>query len=210
MENIPDTDPQIYAEDEDTRLMMDVKAGDASAFEELMTRNQSKVLSMLVHFAGSRAQAEDLTQEVFLKVYQARETYRPAAKFSTWLYRIVHNCALNAVRSKKRKPELLFSGVENGEEGGKFEDNILAQSGYLPTRQYDKDEQREMVQIALKSLEARQREVLLFRHFEYMDYRQIAEVMELTPEAVKSLLCRARQRLAEILTPYMQEGKLPQ
>ena len=197
-------------QDEDTRLMLAVKAGDASAFEELMTRNQSKVLSMLVHFVESRAQAEDLTQEVFLKVYQTRETYQPTAKFSTWLYRIVHNRALNAVRSKKRKPELLFSGVENDEEEGRIEDNILAQSGYLPARQYDRDEQREMVQIALKSLEARQREVLLFRHFEYMDYEQIAEVMELTPEAVKSLLCRARQRLAEILTPYMQEGNLPQ
>ncbi len=190
--------------------MLAVRAGDASAFEELMTRNQSKVLSMLVHFVDSRVQAEDLTQEVFLKVYQAREAYQPTAKFSTWLCRIVHNCALNAVRSKKRKPELLFSGVENDEEGGRIEDNILAQSGYLPTRQYDRDEQREMVQIALKSLETRQREVLLFRHFEYMDYEQIAEVMELTPEAVKSLLCRARRRLAEILTPYMQEGNLPQ
>ena len=210
MEKNSDIDPQIYVQDEDTRLMLEVKAGNALAFEELMTRNQSKVLSMLVHFADSRAQAEDLTQEVFLKVYQARETYQPTAKFSTWLYRIVHNRALNAVRSKKRKPELLFSNAVQEEGGENLENNILAQSGYLPARQYDRDEQREMVRIALKSLNERQREVLLFRHFEYMSYEQIAEVMELTPDAVKSLLCRARRRLAEILTPYMQEGKLPQ
>ncbi|MGI5832629.1 MAG: RNA polymerase sigma factor [Thermoguttaceae bacterium] len=201
---------ETYTQDEDTRLMMELKAGDASAFEELMTRNQPKVLSMLVHFVGSRQQAEDLTQEVFLNVYRSRETYQPTAKFSTWLYRIVHNLALNAIRSKKRRPELLFGGaVKEGGESG-IEGNILAKSGYIPTRHYDKKEEREMVHLALQSLNERQREVLLFRHFEGMKYEQIAEVMNLTPQAVKSLLCRARQRLAEIMTPYMKEGSLPQ
>ncbi len=190
--------------------MMAVKGGDASAFEELMLRHQSKVLSMLVHFADSRQQAEDLTQEVFLKVFNARENYEPTAKFTTWLYRIVRNHGLNAIRFKKRHPERLFSGAFREDDDRSVEENLLAKSGYMPTRQYDKKEEREMVQLALKSLNPRQREALLYHHFEGMDYQQIADVMELTTSAVKSLLFRARERLAEILSPYMKEGRLPE
>ena len=201
--------PEDYTQDEDTRLMMAVKAGDASAFEELMTRHQARVLSMLVHFTDSRQQAEDLTQEVFLKVYNARAAYEPTAKFTTWLYRIVRNQGLNAVRSKKNRPEVFFGAVSDGDDDRGVEENLLAKSGYMPARQYDKSEEREMVRLALQSLNPRQREALLYHHFEGMDYDQIAQVMDLTGSAVKSLLFRARQRLAEILAPYMNEGRLP-
>lgn len=210
------TDPSDAAAeiDYDTRLMIAVGEEDASAFEELMTRNQSKVHSLLVHFVGDRESAEDLTQEVFLKVYRARKTYQPSAKFSTWLYRIVHNLALNALRSKKRRPELLFGGsADAGNSGsGSFamENNILAQSGFMPTRQYDKKEIQEMIHLAMKGLGERQRAALLYHRFEGMNYEQIAEVMGLTPKAVKSLLCRARLSLREILLPYMEEGRLPE
>lgn len=206
-------DLETYSSDEDTRLMLAVKDGDAAAFEELMARNQPKVLTMLIHFTDQRELSEDLTQEVFLKVYRARETYTPTAKFSTWLYRIVHNLALNVLRSKQRRPELLFGGTpqkKNEDGNSHIEENILAKSGYIPTRQYDRKEESEMVHIAMKSLGERQREAILYRHFEGMNYEQIAEVMELSPKAVKSLLCRARQKLAEILSPYMREGRLPE
>lgn len=206
-----DRSSDSYMQDEETRLMLAVQAGDASAFEELMEKNQPKVVSMLTHFVGSREQAEELTQEAFLKIWSARETYLPSAKFSTWLYRIVRNLALNALRSKRRRPEFLFGGKsKDGADEIRTEDNLLAKSGYLPTRQYDKKEEREMVHLAVQSLAERQREVLLYRHFEEMSYEQIADVMDLTPQAVKSLLCRARQKLAEILTPYMKEGRLPE
>ena len=201
--------PEDYTQDEDTRLMMAVKAGDASAFEELMTRHQARVLSMLVHFTDSRQQAEDLTQEVFLKVYNARAAYEPTAKFTTWLYRIVRNQGLNAVRSRKNRPEVFFGAVSDGGDDRGVEENLLSKSGYMPARQYDKSEEREMVRLALQSLNPRQREALLYHHFEGMDYDQIAQVMDLTGSAVKSLLFRARQRLAEILAPYMNDGRLP-
>ena len=205
------TEPKDYTQDEDVRLMLAVKAGDAAAFEQLVTRHQERILSTLIHFTDSLQQAEELTQEVFLKVYEARLRYEPTAKFTTWLYRIVRNEGLNAVRHKKRHPEryLDTSSPADG-DGASAEENLLAKSGFMPARQYDEKEEREMVRLALKSLDPRQREAILYQHVEEMDYSQIAQVMEMTVPAVKSLLYRARRRLAEILAPYMSEGRRPQ
>ncbi len=204
-------EPTDYTQDEDVQLMLAVKAGDAFAFEQLVSRHQEHVLSTLVHFTDSLQQAEELTQEVFLKVYEARLRYEPTAKFTTWLYRIVRNEGLNAKRYKKRHPErFLNTSPSPGDEGAGAEENLLAKSGYMPARQYDAKEEREMVHLALKSLDPRQREAILYQHVEEMDYSQIAQVMEMTVPAVKSLLYRARRRLAEILTPYMSEGRRPQ
>ena len=205
------TEPKDYTQDEDVRLMLAVKAGDAAAFEQLVTRHQERILSTLIHFTDSLQQAEELTQEVFLKVYEARLRYEPTAKFTTWLYRIVRNEGLNAVRHKKRHPERYLNASPPADgDGANVEENLLAKSGYMPARQYDEKEEREMVRLALKSLEPRQREAILYQHVEEMDYSQIAQVMEMTVPAVKSLLYRARRRLAEILAPYMSEGRRPQ
>ncbi|MBQ6157604.1 MAG: sigma-70 family RNA polymerase sigma factor [Thermoguttaceae bacterium] len=205
------TEPKDYTQDEDVRLMLAVKAGDAAAFEQLVTRHQERILSTLIHFTDSLQQAEELTQEVFLKVYEARLRYEPTAKFTTWLYRIVRNEGLNAVRHKKRHPERYLNASPPADgDGANAEENLLAKSGYMPARQYDEKEEREMVRLALKSLEPRQREAILYQHVEEMDYSQIAQVMEMTVPAVKSLLYRARRRLAEILAPYMSEGRRPQ
>ena len=205
------TEPKDYTQDEDVRLMLAVKAGDAAAFEQLVNRHQERILSTLIHFTDSLQQAEELTQEVFLKVYEARLRYEPTAKFTTWLYRIVRNEGLNAVRHKKRHPERYLNASPPADgDGANAEENLLAKSGYMPARQYDEKEEREMVRLALKSLDPRQREAILYQHVEEMDYSQIAQVMEMTVPAVKSLLYRARRRLAEILAPYMSEGRRPQ
>lgn len=211
-----DSAPTDESTDErDVQLMLAVGRHDAMAFEELMARNQPKVESILIHFVGDRELAEDLTQEVFLKVYKARETYQPTAKFSTWLFRIVHNVALNALRTRKRRPELLFgaaAGKSRPGESGVFsiEETLLAKSGLIPTRRLDKKELQEVIHAAMESLGERQKAALLLHRFEGMNYRQIADVMDLTPQAVKSLLCRARLSLRELLAPYFEEGRLPE
>lgn len=202
--------------DEDARLMLAVKAGDAFAFEELMTRNQTRVCAFLQRLVGNLQLAEDLTQEVFMRIYKHRETYRPEALFSTWLYRIVHNVAFNSLRAKGRRPELLFSGATRGGDAGAssaafaVEDNLLARSGATPTRRVAKLELQSIVRAAVDSLGSRQREALLLARFEGMSYQEIADAMSLSPKAVKSLLCRARLNLKEVLAPYVEEGKRPQ
>ncbi|MBR6480311.1 MAG: sigma-70 family RNA polymerase sigma factor, partial [Thermoguttaceae bacterium] len=112
------TEPKDYTQDEDVRLMLAVKAGDAAAFEQLVSRHQERILSTLIHFTDSLQQAEELTQEVFLKVYEARLRYEPTAKFTTWLYRIVRNEGLNAVRHKKRHPERYLNASSPADEDG--------------------------------------------------------------------------------------------
>ena len=159
---------------------------------------------------GNREQAEDLTQEVFLRVYRARESYQPDAKFSTWLYTIAHHAAANALRTRSRRPEITLQSRDSGSMGAHPLDRmLLASSGQMPARQLDKVEMREIVQVALESLGERQRMAVLLSKFEGMSYADIATVMELSPQAVKSLLSRARENLREVLQPYFDRGVRP-
>ena len=194
--------------------MLEVCEGNAEAFEELMLRYQGRVLSVLKHLVGNQDSAEDLTQEVFLRVYRARKNYEPGAKFSTWLFTIANNVGLNALRGKIRKPEVQFGGQNLGSssknELTRMENMIQASSSMMPVRRMDKMEMQEIVKIAIDSLGERQRMAMLLHRFEGMSYIDIAETMDMTPQAVKSLLCRARLNLRDILQPYMDSGKLIQ
>lgn len=208
--------------DEDALLMLAVRSGDAFAFEELMTRNQNRVCAFLQRLVGNLQLAEDLTQEVFMRVYKSRDSYRPDALFTTWLYRIARNVAFNSLRSKNRRPELLFGAAARGRGGNGnggsgastsslcVEGRLLAQSGATPTRQIAKLEMQTIVRAAVDALGTRQREALLLARFEGMSYQEIADAMNLTPKAVKSLLSRARLNLKEALAPYVEEGKRSQ
>ena len=197
--------------DPDVQLMLSVQRDDADAYNELMQRYQGRVLSILRHLMGHRDLAEDLTQEVFFRVYRARGSYRPEAKFSTWLFTITNNVARNALRSRYRKPEVQFASVLSGpNDSGSMtsaEDAIMAGSEMVPSRRLDKLEMRQMVQIAIDALNDRQRMAVLLHKFEGMSYLEIAEIMEMTPQGVKSLLCRARMNLRDALQPYMQGGE---
>jgi len=188
--------------------MLQVRDDDATAFEELMLRYQGRVLSVLRHVVGTHEQAEDLTQEVFLRVFRARKTYTPGAKFSTWLFTIANHLALNALRSKKRKPEYQFSsaGASTGSMNT-LEMSVPENSALMPARQLDSQEMRETVRQAVETLGESQKMAVMLNKFEGMNYADIAQVMQLTPQAVKSLLCRARINLREILEPYMDRGK---
>lgn len=194
--------------DPDVRLMLEVRAGNAAAFEELMLRYQNRVVTVLEHLVGSRDLAEDLAQEVFLRVYRSRQSYHPDAKFSTWLFTIVNNVASNALRTKRRRREITVGGGQS--TGGESLDAMAAApSGQMPARQLDKAEMREIIRVALGSLNERQRLAVLLCKFEEMSYAEIAEAMDLSPQAIKSLLARARVNLRQLLEPYLQHGQLP-
>lgn len=197
--------------DEDVVRMLAVQQDDASAFEELMLRYQGRVLMLLRHIVGNRDLAEDLTQEVFLRLFRARKSYKPEAKFTTWLFTIANNVALNALRTRYRKPEVQLSSTPPDTNRNDVfvltEDTILASSGTIPSRQLDKLEMKQMVQIALESLGERQRTAVLLNKFEGMSYLEIADVLEMSPQAVKSLLCRARINLRDALEGYILKGK---
>lgn len=192
--------------DPDVRLMLQVRDNDAHAFEELMLRYQNRLLSLLTHMVGQRDLAEDLAQEVFLRVYRARNSYVPGAKFSTWLFTIAGNVASNALRSKARRREVHFAPLASESAPQSLEAIALAASGLMPTRQLDKAELCAAVQNAIGALNERQRMAVLLAKFEHFSYADIAEVMDMSPQAIKSLLSRARCNLREALQPYLDRG----
>jgi RNA polymerase sigma-70 factor (ECF subfamily) len=207
---VSESSTEKYAlSDPDVRLMLRVRDGDATAFEELVLRYQSRLLTVLEHLTGRREMAEDLAQEVFLRVYRARKRYTPHARFSTWLFTITNNVASNARRSLARRREVHIEPADSGAMEPLAE-MALAASGQMPTRQADKSEMCDVVRSAVAALNERQRMAVLLSRFEGMSYADIAEVMQVSPQAVKSLLSRARSALRDALTPYLEHGQRPE
>ena len=191
--------------------MLQVRDDNAAAFEELVSRYQARLVSIFENMVGRRSMAEDLAQEVFLRIYRARKRYTAGSRFSTWLYRIAHNVASNARRSLARRKEVNLVAQSHGELSAQPLTHIVKEaSGLMPTRQIDQIERAEIVRAAMGSLNDRQRMALLLSKFEGMSYEEIAQSMELSVSAIKSLLSRARVNLKDILAPYIQEGILPE
>lgn len=190
--------------------MLEVRDDNAAAFEELVARYQNRLINILGHLVRGGEMAEDLAQEVFMRVYRSRKTYVPGAKFSTWLFTIANNVASNALRSRSRRKEVNLVESNSNKTGAmSLEQMAKAASGLMPARQLDKAEMSEIVRLAMGSLNERQRMAMLLSKFEGMSYVEIAETMELSTQAVKSLLSRARVSLKSILEPYMKEGGRP-
>ena len=191
--------------------MLQVRDDNAAAFEELVSRYQARLVSIFENMVGRRSMAEDLAQEVFLRIYRARKRYTAGSRFSTWLYRIAHNVASNARRSLARRKEVNLVAQSHGELSAQPLTHMVKEaSGLMPTRQIDQIERAEIVRAAIGSLNDRQRMALLLSKFEGMSYEEIAQSMELSVSAIKSLLSRARVNLKDILAPYIQEGILPE
>lgn len=192
----------VYHRDPDVQRMLRVRNGDDSAFEELVEAYQDRIISIFSHLLGEPQAAEDLAQEVFLRVYRARKRYEPTAKFSTWLFHIANNLAINKKRSSATRKEVALHGTESNPVNPAI--NFAAEkSGLMPSRQLDKSELRQVVRQAMESLNERQRMALLLNKFEEMSYIDIAAAMDLSVQAVKSLLTRARENLKEQLEPYL-------
>ena len=191
--------------------MLQVRDDNAAAFEELVSRYQIRLVSIFENMVGRRSMAEDLAQEVFLRIYRARKRYTAGSRFSTWLYRIAHNVASNARRSLARRREINVVASSDAEMSAQPLTHMVKEaSGLMPTRQLDKVERAQIVRAAMEALNERQRMALLLSKFEGMSYEEIAESMELSVSAIKSLLSRARVNLKDILSPYIQDGMLPE
>ena len=194
--------------DPDVRLMLQVREGSAAAFEALVEKHQKRLVMVLEHLVSDRTQAEDLAQDVFLRVYRARERYVPTAKFPTWLYTITHNVASNSIRKSSRRKEINLVTSPSGSMPVRPLDTMAKdKSNLMPTRLADQKEMEMVIREAIQSLGPRQRMAMLLSKYEGMSYNEIAESMELTTQAVKSLLSRARGNLKEALAPYLSSGK---
>jgi len=200
---IGQTSAQLALRDPDTRLMLSVRDDQPGAFEELVEHYQNRLVGVLHHLVGNVTEAEDLAQEVFLRVYRARKKYRARCKFSTWLFTIANNLALNSLRARQRKPVVPLNTRDSGPLGPRPAERLVKDSGSQPSKRIQQQEMAAVVRKALDGLNERQRMAVLLNKFEDMNYAEIAEVMGLTTKGVKSLLCRARTNLRAVLQSYI-------
>jgi len=207
---IGQTSSVMALRDPDIRLMLRVRDDDDAAFAELVERFQHRLVAVMHHLVGSMHEAEDLAQEVFLRVYRIRKKYRPKAKFSTWLFTIANNLALNALRDRKRRPTLPLELRESSTHDARPAENAAADLSETPSAGLRHKELAEVIRLALDGLNERQRVAIVLNKFEDMNYAEIADVMGLSTKAVKSLLSRARTSLRETLRGYIyMDGEPP-
>lgn len=192
------------AMDNDLELMLRVRSGDAESFSELLRRYRGPLVSFFARMVRDRALAEDLAQEVFLRVYKSRERYEPDARFTTWLYRIATNLALNALRD--RKPEAPPCAGTESEDAARLERFVDPQ----PTaeQQLMRSDRERLIRQAVEALPENQRAAVILHKYQEVDYRQIAQILRVSESAVKSLLFRAYQTLRVRLEPLLKGGRI--
>jgi len=186
----------------DAEVMLRVKAGDQPAFDYLVQKYRRPLVSFMYRMARNAGVAEDLAQEVFLRVYRSRESYEASAKFTTWLYRIATNLAVNHARdTRHERPEVVVSLDEPDEATGMTMD--LADGEITAEQAMLRRERLMGIRRKIEALPERQRLAVVMHKYQQMDYRQIAEVLQLSESATKSLLFRAYETLREQLKEFI-------
>jgi len=177
--------------DYDAELMLRVKEGDGASFGVLLDKHRSSVVHFLQRMVQNQAVAEELAQEVFLRVYRSRSTYEPTAKFTTWLFRIATHLALNALRDGKNER------AQERLDDDSAEQPVRQVSDRLPTVEQTLVYQARLDEVrrAVAALPEKQRAAVLMHKYEEMEYSQIAKVLSCSESAVKSLLFRAYETL---------------
>ena len=193
-----------YGADEqsDAAIMLRVAAGDEAGFNFLVEKYHRGMIHFLFRMVHNQAVAEELAQEVFLRVYRSRESYRAEAKFSTWLYRIATNLAVNHARDTKheRAAQTVYLDAPDPETGTApdvADDDPSVEENLL------RDERMASIRRHVMALPERQRVAVLMHKYQGMDYKQIGEVLKLSESATKSLLFRAYQTLRERLKEFV-------
>jgi len=200
------------AAESDEQQMLRVKAGDADALTPLVERYRTPLVHFLYRMVHDAATAEELAQEVFLRVYRARSSYKPRAKFSTWLFKIATNVALNSLRDGRlrrtrevpagsnatRNPKWNEAAAEERERLADVADARPTMEQYLMER-----ERLAVIRRAVEELPEKQRLAVLLHKYQEIDYKEIAEILECSESALKSLLFRAYEALRVRLKPFV-------
>lgn len=182
----------------DVALMLQVKTGSIPAFESLVSRHQHAVVGTVAKMLGSANDAEDVAQQVFVRVWKSAHRYEPRAKFTTWLFTITRNLVFNESRKRSRRSEV---SVEEREE--EFHQTLTEKSTAEPDQHALHCELVDAIDASIQSLPEKQRLAVILRRYEGMPYEDIGKILELTLPAVKSLLFRARAQMKDDLQRYL-------
>lgn len=199
----PETDEEAERRalnDRDVGLMLRVKEGDNEAFELLVELHQSAVIGTVAKMLGGASEAEDIAQQVFIRIWKSAKRYQPQAKFTTWMFTITRNLVLNETRRRKRKPTV--SVEEREEESHQQVEDVHSTT---PDQDVLHSELERAVDDAIQALPDKQRLAVVLRRYEEMPYEEIGRVLSMSVPAVKSLLFRARTQLKESLEKYLAE-----
>lgn len=192
----------IPDEDSDAAIMLHVREGDDSGFTYLIEKYRKQIIHYMFRMTGNQAVAEELAQEVFLRVYRSRESYRAEAKFTTWLYRIATNLGVNYARDHKHEKAAQNVYLDQPDsETGTTPD--VADSRLTVEQKLMRNERLAGIKAQVLALPERQRQAVLMHKYQEMDYREIGDVLKLSESATKSLLFRAYQTLRERLKDYV-------
>ena len=183
---------------EDIRLMRLASAGQTDAFEQLVERHQRLVVGTVARMLGNNSDAEDIAQQVFVRVWKSAKRYVPRARFTTWLLKITRNLVFNELRRRPRHAQVPLQTEADEEERPLKDERALA-----PDASLLEQELQQAIDAAIASLPETQRMALVLRRYEQLSYEEIAEILDQSVSAVKSLLFRARTELRESLSRYL-------
>jgi RNA polymerase sigma-70 factor, ECF subfamily len=192
---------QRWLDDPEVRLMLGVQSGDEDAFRQLVDRYRARIFGFFCRRLGDHQEAEDLTQDVLLRLFRARKNYQPRARFSTWVFHITQNVARNAVRFRQRHPSVRLPAAANEEH---LLDGLLS-AVETPSAPLERAELAGVVRAAIADLGERQRTALELHQFHDQTYAEVAAQLDMTPKAAKSLLYRTRNLLRARLTPILYQ-----
>lgn len=200
--NASATDEDLHSNEYQVRLMLRVKEGDIDAFEELVEIHQHAVIGTVAKMLGGPIDAEDIAQQVFIRVWKSAPRYTPKAKFTTWLFTITRNLVFNEMRRRQRKPAVSMNQREE-----EYHLSTPDESAQTPGEAALQRELEEAVDAAIQELPEKQRMAVILRRYEDLPYEEIATILQLSLPAVKSLLFRARTQLKESLNRYLEANE---
>ncbi len=184
------------SKDQDFKLIKEVIKGDESSFEELVKKYQHQVLNTIYRYIDDYNEAEDIAQDVFIKVWRKIKNFQGKSKFSTWLYRIVVNQCLDYRRKKKEEVVSLDKSLDEG----KVPESLTIELDFEQKRK------TELLKKAIKEIPDNQRIALILSKFEAKSYQEIAQIMEISISSVASLIFRAKENLKSKLIPLREKG----
>ena len=190
---------ELTTDQEDVRLMQLVRTGDMLAFEKLVERHQTLIAGTVARMLGNNSDVEDLAQQVFIRVWKSAKRYEPRAKFTTWLLKITRNLVFNELRRRKRHALNPLQSETGGEETQLKDEHVQTPDAALL-----EGELQRAIESAIEQLPETQRMAVVLRRYEELSYEQIADVLDQSVPAVKSLLFRARTELRERLRSYLR------
>jgi RNA polymerase sigma-70 factor (ECF subfamily) len=198
-EQTPQSSAEADAAAQDLAWMARVKQGDEAAFRELIEAHQHRIIGTVAKMLGDAADAEDIAQQVFIRVWKSAARYEPTAKFTTWLFKITRNLVFNEFRRRKRHPAQSLDAVDRDDRPMQAEDHTVK----APDTSLLDDEMQAAIQRAIDELPETQRMAVILRRYDDIPYEEIGEILDLSVPAVKSVLFRARTELREKLKKYL-------